>query len=56
MNENFKGGMIPDEISGQYDVEKKSRLRKFYDSNKILIFSSLSTILIIILTFSIFTY
>ena len=56
MNENFKGGMIPDEISGQYDVEKKSRLRKFYDSNKILIFSSLSIILIIILTFSIFTY
>ena len=37
-------------------LEKKSRLRKFYDSNKILIFSGLSTILIIILTFSIFTY
>ena len=56
MNENFKGKMIPDEISGQYDVEKKSNLRKFYDSSKILIFFFLGIILIIILTFTITTY
>ena len=30
MNENF--------ISGEYDVTKKTKLRKFYDDYKILIF------------------
>ena len=56
MNENFKGSMIPDEISGQYNVEKKSRYRQFYENYKIVILSSLSAILIIVLTFSFFTY
>jgi len=36
-------------FEAQYDVTKKSKLRKFYDSNKILIFSS---ILILIIFFA----
>ena len=39
MNENL--------IEAQYDVTKKSKLKKFYEANKILIFS---TILILIVT------
>ena len=41
MNENT--------FEAQYDLTKKSRLRKFYEGNKILIFS---TILIFIIIFS----
>ena len=39
MNENLPGA--------QYDITKKSKLRKFYEENKIFIFS---TILILIIT------
>ena len=34
-------------IETQYDITKKSRLRKFYDSNKILIFSSILILVIL---------
>ena len=37
----------------QYDITKKSKLKKFYESNKILIFSS---ILILIICFSSFSF
>ena len=33
-------------IEAQYDITKKSRLRKFYDSNKILIFTSILLLII----------
>ena len=39
MNENL--------FEAQYDVTKKSKLKKFYETNKILIFS---TILILVIT------
>ena len=48
MNENF--------ISGQYDVEKKSKIKKFYDDNKIYIYSALCVFLIAISTISIYSY
>ena len=48
MNENF--------ISGQYDVEKKSKIKKFYDDNKIYIYSALCVLLIAISTISIYSY
>ena len=48
MNENF--------IGGQYDVSKKSKLRKFYDDYKILIFSTISIFLITIFIFNIYSY
>ena len=36
----------------QYDITKKSRLRKFYESNKILIFSSIFILIILFGSFS----
>jgi len=45
MTENF--------IEAQYDISKKSRIKKFYDSNKILIFSF---ILIIIISLAFFIF
>ena len=48
MNENF--------ISGQYNVEKKSKIKKFYDDNKIYIYSALCVFLIAISTISIYSY
>ena len=44
MNENL--------FEAQYDVTKKSKLRKFYEANKILIFSSILTLLITIASVS----
>ena len=38
----------------QYDVRKKSKFKEFYDSNKILIFSSLVILIIIFSSFSFF--
>ena len=43
MTENF--------IEAQYDITKRSRLKKFYDSNKILIFSSILIIIISLASF-----
>ena len=43
MTENF--------IEAQYDITKKSRIRRFYDSNKILIFSSILIIIISLASF-----
>tara|TARA_B100001123_G_C15038799_1_gene918605 strand:- start:216 stop:863 length:648 start_codon:yes stop_codon:yes gene_type:complete len=43
MNENL--------FEAQYDVTKKTKLRKFYESNKILIFSSIIILAISILSF-----
>ena len=48
MNENF--------ISGEYDVTKKTKLRKFYDDYKILIFSIISMFILIIASFNIYSY
>ena len=36
----------------QYDLTKKSKLREFYESNKILIYSSILTLIIIIASYS----
>jgi len=41
--------MAEDSIQAQYDITKKSKLKKFYESNKIAIFSS---ILILIISFA----
>ncbi len=43
MTENF--------IEAQYDITKKSRIKRFYDSNKILIFSSILIIIISLASF-----
>ena len=48
MNENL--------ISGEYDVTKKSKLKKFYDDYKILIVSVISIFLITIISFNIYLY
>jgi len=48
MNENLP--------SGQYDVSKKNKFRKFYDNYKILIFSILSFFLIILASLNIYSY
>jgi len=48
MNENLP--------SGQYDVGKKNKFRKFYDNYKILIFSILSFFLIILASLNIYSY
>jgi len=48
MNENL--------ISGEYDVTKKSKLKKFYDDYKILIVSVISIFLITIASFNIYLY
>ena len=47
MNENLFGA--------QYDVTKKSKIRKFYDSNKILIFSSILVLIIAIASISFYS-
>ncbi len=44
MTENF--------IEGHYTLEKKSKLKKFYESNKIFIFSTIFIIIITIVSFS----
>ena len=44
MNDNF--------IQAHYDITKKSRLRQFYEKNKILIFSSIFIIIIFFVSFS----
>ncbi len=44
MNENLS------EI--QYDVTKKSKIRKFYEANKIFIFSTITILLIIVASIS----
>ena len=36
----------------RYDLTKKSKLREFYDSNKILIYSSILSLIIIIASYS----
>ena len=44
--------MTENEFQTQYDVTKKTKIRIFYESNKILIFSSALILLISILSFS----
>ena len=46
MNENL--------IEAQYNITKKSKLRRFYESNKILIFSSIFVLAIILISFSVY--
>ena len=41
-------------FEAQYDITKKSKLKKFYESNKILIFSSILILIIIFISFSFF--
>jgi hypothetical protein len=48
MDDNF--------ISGQYDVGSKSKLKKFYDDNRIFIYSVLFAILIVISAVSFYSY
>ena len=45
--------MTENSFNAQYDITKKSKLKKFYESNKILIFSS---ILILIIFFGSFSF
>ena len=45
--------MVENFIQAQYDITKKSKLKKFYEANKILIFSS---ILILIISFTSFSF
>ena len=47
MNENL--------FETQYDVTKKSRFRKLYDANKLLIFSTLFVLIIVSISFSFYT-
>ena len=46
--------MNEDLIEAQYDITKKSKLRRFYESNKILIFSSIIVLGIILISFSVY--
>jgi len=46
MNENL--------IEARYDITKKSKLRRFYESNKILIFSSIFVFAIILISFGVY--
>ena len=46
--------MNEDLIEARYDITKKSKLRRFYDSNKILIFSSIFVLAIILISFSVY--
>ena len=46
--------MNEDLIEARYDITKKSRLRRFYESNKILIFSSIFVLAIILISFSVY--
>ena len=47
MNENL--------FETQYDVSKKSRFRKLYEANKLLIFSTLFVLIIALISFSFYT-
>ena len=47
MNENLPGA--------QYDVTKKSKIKKFYDSNKILIFSTILVLIIAVASISFYS-
>ena len=42
-------------FKAQYDITKKSRFKKFYESNKILIFSIISVLIIFIASFIFYT-
>ena len=44
--------MNEDSIEARYDITKKSKLRRFYESNKNLIFSSIFVLAIILISFS----
>jgi len=44
--------MSENSFQARYDLTKKSKLKTFYDSNKILIFSSIISVLIIFITLS----
>ena len=46
--------MNEDLIEARYDITKKSKLRRFYETNKILIFSSIFVLAIILISFSIY--
>ena len=46
--------MSEDLIEAQYDITKKSKLKRFYDSNKILIFSSIFILMVAIISPSIY--
>ena len=46
MNENL--------IEARYDITKKSKLRRFYESNKVLIFSSIFVLAIILISFGVY--
>ena len=46
--------MNEDLIQAQYDITKKSKLKRFYESNKILIFSSILVLTIIFVSFGIY--
>ena len=39
-------------FEAQYDITKKSKLKKYYESNKILIFSFILILIIILASFS----
>ena len=46
--------MNEDLIEARYDITKKSKLRRFYESNKILIFSSIFVLAIILISFGVY--
>ena len=46
--------MNEDLIEARYDITKKSKLIRFYESNKILIFSSIFVLAIIPISFSVY--
>ena len=46
--------MNEDSIEARYNITKKSKLRRFYESNKILIFSSIFVLAIILISFSVY--
>ena len=46
--------MNEDLIEARYDITKKSKLRRFYESNKILIFSSIFVLAISLISFSVY--
>ena len=41
-------------FEARYDVTKRTKLRKFYESNKILIFSFISILVILFVAFSLY--
>ena len=46
--------MNEDLIEARYDITKKTKLRRFYETNKILIFSSIFVFAIILISFSVY--